>query len=224
MRTLNTSIALIAAGAFSAGAVALEGVVDHSDLANLYSDGNGVTLSWAPVDDPNPFGPRNTVAFSSLPGTVGLGGFFPGTTHMSEDYTTVDGLDFSLKIFRYTGGVGASGDVVWFDFYDAASVYYNYFGVQLPYVGIYNWTITISTPFNVTGSGFIDAYADSLYVVTTSTMNWYGGAGATIGSSNPSYGFLSAYGYEMAFEMETPAPGALALLGLAGLATRRRRR
>ena len=221
---IKTSIALIAAGAFSASAVAFD-TVDHSDSSKLWSDGNGVTLSWAPVGDPNPFGPRNDVKFSSMPGSAGLTGFFPGTTHFNEDYTTYDNADFALKIFRFTGGVGAALDVVWFDFYDETSTYYNYFGVQLPYVGVYNWTITITNPFNVTAGGFVDGYADSLYVVTTSTFNWYGtNLGASVGSTDPNYGFLSSYGYDLSFEMETPTPGALALLGLAGLATRRRRR
>lgn len=230
MKTLTTSIALIAAGAFSASAAALD-TVDHTGDAVL-SQGNGVNISWQAIGEANPFGPRNTVVYSDMAGGGTSGnnyGSFGLTTGNipagTEDYTTFDTLGFTMKIFRFIGGVGAAGHVAWFDFYDSLSVYYDSFGVQFPVGGAYLWTITITNPMAITGTGFAVGYADIFGFAPGSTFEWYLSAAApTIGTNNPAFGSGSGFGYSHNFEMETPAPGALALLGLAGLAARRRRR
>lgn len=111
-----------------------------------------------------------------------------GTGHFSiDDYDGVE-TDNLLETFRFTGGVTAAGGVLFFEFYDTGGAYVDSFGVQLPYVGGYNWTITITTPFLVPADGFCQIWADNGIVVQPTTGIWYANINApTIGTTGTAY-------------------------------------
>lgn len=159
-----------------------------------------------------------------------------------DDYQSIASDDISLEEFQFVGGVNASdpffptpGGVVFFDFFDSAGNLIDGAGVVLPEGGNFIWTITLNTPFDITSSGFVQMSFDddNLTGVSpdASTAQWFLTADdATVGNNLLNAGFTSpdtGADLNQAFSItgtEVPAPGAMAVLGLAGLASSRRRR
>ncbi|MEM7755917.1 MAG: hypothetical protein AAF297_09810 [Planctomycetota bacterium] len=158
-----------------------------------------------------------------------------------DDYQSAASDDITLEEFSFVGGVNAGGTfgpgpggVVFFDFFDLSGTAIDGFGVILPEGGNFFWTITLNTPFDIASSGLVQMSIDDEDLfgtgTTASTGQWFATADdATVGNNLLSAGFTSPLGADLnqAFEIfgtEVPTPGAMAVLGLAGLTATRRRR
>ncbi|MDA0803737.1 MAG: hypothetical protein O2819_08315 [Planctomycetota bacterium] len=125
-----------------------------------------------------------------------------------------------LLSFRFVGGVDTADSSLRFTFWNAAGdTQVSTFDVTLSQAGNYIWTITLDAADNILApqNGWMEVTG-----VDGATGKWFlTTTAASVGSQVPVSG-----DYIHAFEMTTsgvPAPGALALLGLAGLVSRRRR-
>jgi len=148
------------------------------------------------------------VAFPAAAGALGF-----------DDYVSTSASAFDLTSFRFVGGNVNAGTTMNVEFYNAAGdTLVNAFSVALPSAGAFIWDITLGGGFIVDGSGVVQLVSDDL-----SGGQWYlGDAGPTVGSEDVLFGGSDPYSHN--FELNTPAPGSVALLGLGGLVATRRRR
>lgn len=223
MKRINQPIiALVAVGMFSAPALA-GFTVDHSNYP-IYSDGNGVTITATPIGEgyggvAGPFAP----IYDSIPGFAGsFTGAGPGG-FLFDDYTsTAAPGTYGLTKVMFVGGVDVAS-VLFFDFFDTGGSFIDGFGVGLG-PGLFVYTITAG------GNPFVLADEAGSMMMTPdplATLTWFFSPGAAIGSN------IGVPGSETGSDLDTiysfalfiPSPGALALLGVAGLlgAPRRRR-
>lgn len=224
MIRISTAALLVAAGA----AVAAPVGIDRSGF-EIYT-GQATALDSASVN-------RGVSATRYSDIDPGAGGYvsFPDTAVTVDgalavagtaDYTSTTTSNITMDSFRFVGGVDQAGGVVFFDFFDAGGVFVDGFGVLLADAGTFIYNITINTPFDVAGSGFVQMSVDDEDLAgagSTAAGRWFlGNAGATVGDA----GFAEAApDFNFNFEINgVPAPGAFALLGLGGLVATRRRR
>lgn len=151
---------------------------------------------------------------------------FPADTGVlgTADYVSTAAGPITLSEFRFVGGVANAGEVYFFDFFDTAGNFVDGFGVQASMGGNFIYTITIGSEVIVENAGFVQMSADDGSVLVASTGQWFlSDALATIGDQ----GLADANpGLDHKFEITgdaIPAPASAAVLGLAGLAARRRR-
>ena len=159
-----------------------------------------------------------------------------------DDYQSIATNNISLEEFVFVGGVNSSdpitgpgpGGVVFFDFFDSSGAFVDGFGTVLSDGGNFIWTITLNNPFEIAAGGFVQMSYDDEDLAGTGTIaatgQWFATADdAIVGDNLLSNGFTSPDGTELNFAFgitgtEIPAPGAMAVLGLGGLAAARRRR
>lgn len=144
------------------------------------------------------------------------------------DYFSAATSNISMEQFKFVGGVDVVGGVMFFDFFDVTGAYVDGFGVQLSSAGNFIWTITLGTPMNIASGGYVQASVDDedlAGVGSFAASQWFlGNNGATIGDAGaPEASPDFNYNFEI-IGVAVPTPGSLALLGLGGLATVRRRR
>jgi len=188
------------------------------------------TITWEPIPEDSGFVPRSAFSsvFSAMSGPYAA---FPAATGSLgfDDYqsTYADGDSFALQSMRFVGGVTTVGGIMTFDFFDADDNLVSTTSLGLPSAGNFIWTITFeSAPglkdsdFFVPASGYLQLSADAL-----TTGQWFLSTSLpTVGteSREPGEGSLTAQSHR--FELNVPTPGALALLGMGGIAALRRRR
>ncbi len=120
---------------------------------------------------------------------------------------------------KFVGGVTTANTALAFNFYESGGAFLSGFTMDLSQSGNFIWTITLDAADGILASqtGWLEIAG-----VNGATGKWFLTQTApTIGSQVPVTG-----SYIHAFELTTngvPAPGAVALLGLAGLIGRRRR-
>lgn len=248
MKVLVSAAAIAAlAGAASAD------FTNPVSYTQLIDGQNGVTVTATPIDEARSAGDRNVVAYENLdPGANGYVAFSNPPAAAGEflgfdDYGTglagssaptaplgaPDGGNITLAEFQFIGGINAVGDELAFAFFDNAGNPVNGFSIALSQAGNFIWTITLGSGFDVPAEGLIRGE------VLAGTGQWFlGDAGPTVGyeddtfasppGASPSFGPISSgagtnFSYNFAL-VEVPAPGALAVFGLGGLAAARRRR
>jgi len=224
MIRISTAAILVAAGT----AVAAPAGIDRSGYEIYY--GQATALDSASVN-------RGVSATRYSDIDPGAGGYIAGAETAvvangalevagAADYSSTTASNITMDSFRFVGGVDQAGGVVFFDFFDAGGLFVDGFGVQLSSAGNFIYNITINSPFDVAGAGFVQMSVDDENLAgagSATTGRWFlGNAGATIGDAG-----LAEASPDFNFNFEingVPAPGAFALLGLGGLVATRRRR
>lgn len=158
-------------------------------------------------------GPFN--AFAAATGNIGF-----------DDYSSIAEDDIVLTSFRFVGGVQQAGGTMSFQFFNAAEEFVDSFGITLPQAGNFIWTITINSEVIIPAGGILQAEVGEGF-----TGQWFlGSTIPTIGTNDPEIGggeLADGTSLSHRFELNgtlIPTPGAVALLGMAGVAATRRRR
>lgn len=156
--------------------------------------------------------------YASLPVGNGLRGF---------NYYQASGTGASMYLgqFQFVGGTDTVGGSVTFNFYNYSGTGTEYgslansFTVNLAQAGAFIWTINLDPGFEIPTLGYIEMVNG-----TGGLSRWF--LTSTAPSVGTSLGTISATYASQAFGLieGVPAPGALALLGMAGLTRSRRRR
>ncbi|MEI7658767.1 MAG: hypothetical protein WCK33_11950 [Phycisphaerae bacterium] len=177
-----------------------------------------IVATPAPLDSEPGFVGRAVVysaiagPYSGFPAASGSLGFDDYASTMIADVETLTDL-------RFVGGVSTAGMSLQFDFYSTSAVLVNSFTAVLPTGGNYIWSIT-GLGFDIPKNGILQISAPA-----GSTGRWFLSSTApSVGTNDPLFGGANGGALSHRFEFTTPTPGALALLGLGGLAASRRRR
>ena len=227
---MKRTFALVAVAAVTASAMA----IDRSDYEI-------VTATATEIGEVNPF--RVHPIYSNLGSGQGyvakpaMTGILGVDDYVGDFSGTPGGVNNGLMThYQFIGGAATMGTagagLIWFEFFDTLGNYFDGFGALLPQTGNYLWTVTLSTPMAVPTAGYhqVSAEDGTYYAQYITTGTWFmSDATPTFGSSDPNFpGDTFDYGagavpIQHMFGINSPAPGALALLGLAGLIGRRRR-
>jgi MYXO-CTERM domain-containing protein len=177
-----------------------------------------IVATPAPLDSEPGYVGR-AVVYSAIAGPYA--GFPAATGSLGfDDYSsTMTARVETLQDMRFVGGVSTAGMSIRFDIYSTSAVLVNSFSVTLPQGGNFIWTIT-GINIDIPKDGIMEAVAPA-----GSTGRWFLSATApTVGTQSATFGGANGGALSHRFEFTTPTPGALALLGLGGLAASRRRR
>lgn len=198
--------------------------------ASAQASSRGITVSWEPIPEDSEYVLRNEYSsvfsamaspFAALAAASGPLGF--------DDYqsTFTDGPEFALQSMRFVGGVTTAGSAMIFEFQNPDMSVANTATVNLPQAGNFIWTIRFDSAVGAKDSDFFIPANGFLALSTAAetTGQWYLSTELpTIGTESREEGQGTATTHSHRFELNVPAPGALAVLGLGGLALARRRR
>lgn len=139
-----------------------------------------------------------------------------------DDYTSTQVGSVSLRSFRFVGGVDAAGGTLIFEFFNTAGdTLIDAFSVVMPQAGVFTYSFGFVDPVIVDGAGILQISTDA-----TSSGQWFlSDGGPTVGSEDSTFGGANGGALAHNFELNAvPSPSSVALLGLGGLVTTRRRR
>ena len=163
--------------------------------------------------------------YNAVPGPYSAIGVGDGPRGFTYYETSNAGGTMFLGQMQFVGGTDTIGGGVTFNFYDWAGVVgeigdlVNSFSVALPSAGDFIWTITLDEAFVIPTFGFVEMVNG-----TGGLSRWF------LTPTAPTVGTAFGSPFEafptQAFALieGVPAPGAIALLGMAGLLGSRRRR
>jgi hypothetical protein len=179
---------------------------------------SAINVTAQALDSTFGYDDRGVPIFSAMPGPFAA---FPAASGPIgfDDYDSIlpGGYDV-LTNFKFVGGVSTIGGRLDFNFYHPDGTLISNFFVTLPQAGNFIWTID-NINIVIPTDGIVEAVA-----AADTTGRWFLATNApTIGTQNPGFGGAGG-GNSHRFELQVPAPGAAALLGLAGLVAGRRRR
>lgn len=179
---------------------------------------SAIDVSWLPLDAASNYDDRGTPVFSAMDGPFAA--FAPAAGSLGfDDYDSVlpGGYDV-LTDLRFVGGVSTVGGRLDFNFFHPDGTPISSFFVNLPLTGNRIWTINnINTVIPTDGILQVVAASDT-------TGQWFlAGAAPTIGTQSSTFGGANGGALSHRFELQVPAPGAMALGSIGLLAMRRRR-
>ena len=223
--TLSKTLITVGAGALAMSVASLASAIDGtitSQSGNLQHlrvsvDGQlqGSTAAEGDIRFDSMAGP-----YAALPAGTGLRGF---------NYYQASGAGSSMYLgaFGFVGGTNTAGGSVTFNFYSYTGTGTEYgalantFTVTLPQAGDFLWTIDLDPGFEIPTLGYVEMVngtgGSSRWFLTSTVPT----VGTSLGAPFPAN--YAAQSFQLV-EGVVPAPGALALLGMAGLARSRRRR
>jgi hypothetical protein len=171
---------------------------------------------------------------SNTPPTFSVSGPVSGGPASADDYDTTKnpGLYNDMFSFRFIGGSNIPNGVVFFTFFNTAfTSRIDSFGVRLPSAGNYIWTITITTPANLTfpDQGIVAMWGDTGFFGPPTQATWFVEHELpTIGTTSPAFpGYTDGSGAFLHHDFEInaiPEPATLAMLGLGVLTLISRKR
>ncbi len=191
---------------------------------------NARIVGWEPIPEDDTIVTRSQFqsVFSAIPGPYVAFSAATGSLGF-DDYqsTYTAGPDFALQSMRFVGGVTTVGGPLTIDFFDATQTLVNSTTLNLPSAGNFIWTITFESAAGLKDSNFIipaNGYVQ-LTAGAGTTGQWFLSTSLpTVGTESRAQGQGSVTTHSHRFELNIPAPGSLAILGLSGLALGRRRR
>ena len=180
---------------------------------------SAINVTAAPLTELPGYADRGTPVFSAIPGPYAAFAAATGSLGF-DDYDSIlpGGYDV-LTDLKFVGGVTTVGGTLTFNFFHPDGTAISNFSVTLPQAGNFIWTIdTINVLIPTDGIMQITAGENT-------TGQWFLSATApTLGTQSSTFGGANGGAFSHRFELQVPAPGAAALLGLAGLVAGRRRR
>jgi hypothetical protein len=226
--TVSMTLSAAAAGGLALTIASIASAIDGSftsqsgDLQRLRINLNGevVGSTAAPGD----------VRYDATAGPYASLGNGTGLRGFNYYQTSGAGASMYLGEFDFVGGTSVAGGSVTFNFYSysgtgtAVGSLANSFTVNLTQSGAFIWTITLDPGFEIPTLGYVEMVNGS---GSLGTSQWFltqtaPAVGTSLGSTFAAQGYPSQ-GFAL-IEGVVPAPGAIALLGMAGLARGRRRR
>ena len=222
--TLSKTLVTVGAGALAMSVASFASAIDGTitsqsgDLQHLRINLNGEVVGSTAAPGDARYDAMAGPYASAAAGT-GLRGFnyyqTSGTgasMYLGEFGTTVAGGSVTFNFYNYSGTGTEYGSLA------------NSFTVNLSQAGAFLWTIDLDPGFEIPTLGYVEMVngSDSVglsrwFVTQTAPI-----VGSSLGSAFAAQGYPSQ-GFAL-IEGVVPAPGAIALLGMAGLARGRRRR
>lgn len=250
---MKTLVSAAAVAALAGSAFGLGETLDRTNTPIFTIDTPGISITKRELSSQTPVGRATTTVYDGLGGlgyvaspaaTGGLGVEDYGTTLSpsgAPNGSPTSAADtFGLVEYGFAGGVTATGGVLFFEFYYNNFSFAGSFGVSFPSAGNFIWTIGITNPAatQIPTEGYHQVFANNNPGIGPVTSGqWFlntGGANPAIGHNDGAwdngsfdYGTTttpSIHAIGQSFSLVAPAPGAAALMGLAGLAGIRRRR
>jgi hypothetical protein len=227
---------LVATSAATAGNVIFDQIGNRDDLSDLNGGANSSQIFEAA------FSAYNIAALDDF--NVGAGGakitLIEGVVTGFNGYSTLAGVNsFNVEIYSSTAAAAASltGDVFSANFGGpSASVnfagFFSFDGPDANDADIVSFDVNINLgagTYYVAIVPQVDFGATGQSAIATSSLNW-AGTNPGSGQANPNGGFGFPFNFQastqnLAYRISAvPAPGALLLLGLAGVCGTRRRR
>lgn len=222
--TFTKTLMTVGAGALSLAVASLASAIDGTITPqsgslqqlriNLNGQSQGSAAAPGDIRYDSMAGP-----YAALPAGTGVRGF---------NFYQASGTGASMYLgeFGFVGGTDTAGGSVTFNFYQYSGSGTSYgalantFTVTLPQAGNFLWTIDMDPGFEIPTLGYVEMVngtgGSSRWFLTNTAPT----AGTSLGSPFAAYVSQS---FQLV-EGVVPAPGALALLGMAGLARSRRRR
>jgi hypothetical protein len=177
-----------------------------------------IDVSARPLDEASSFDDRGVPVFSAIGGPFAAFPLASGSLGF-DDYNSIATGDYDvLTDLRFIGGVANVGGRLDFNFFHQDGTLISNFFVTLFQSGDFFWTISnINVLIPTDGILQIVASADT-------TGRWFLSQTApTIGTQSSTFGGANGGAFSHRFELQIPAPGALALGSIGLLAMRRRR-